>query len=126
MKDRFGDLRERVLVRAKNDSASTIEKGDKREELVREVLQKMKDEKKILNFMKTTKFGEPDIVNGIDFYIIIMRKKRIVVPIQVTGFYLAKEHKKRHPKIPVIVVFEKRKNVKKHIQTQIEKVLKRY
>ena len=126
MKERFEGLREKVLKRAEHDPVGAAEKGDKREALVQEVLQKMKDEEKILDFVKTTKFGEPDIVEGIDFYVIIMRKKRIVVPIQVTGLYLVGEHEKRHPLIPIIIVFEEDKRTKEYIEVQIERVIKKY
>ena len=126
MANRFETLQKKIIERSKHDPAGSAEKGDKREALVGKVLKKLKEEKKIIAFMKATKFGLADIAEGIDFYIVIMRKKRIVVPIQVTGPYFAEEHKAKHPKIPVISVEKEDEGEIDRIRKQIEKIIEKY
>lgn len=126
MDSSFESLRERILKRAMSDPPGSAERGDKREDLVFNVLAKMKKEGRVLEFIKTPKFGYADIVEGIDFYLIIMRSERIVIPIQVTGIHLVEEHRKNHPLIPIIVVSEKDENMEEFVKNQILEIIRIY
>jgi hypothetical protein len=112
------------LKRSINDPPGSAERGNRREDLVFDVLAKMKKEKQILEFIKAPKFGYADIIDGIDFYIVIMRLERIVVPIQVTGLHLVEGHRKSHPLIPIVVVSEEEEDTEKAVTDQILEIIR--
>jgi hypothetical protein len=107
-----------------NDLPGSAERGDRREGLVFDVLAKMKKEKQILEFIKTPKFGYADIIDGIDFYIVVMRLERVVIPIQVTGLHLVEGHRKSHPLIPIVVVSEEEEDMKESVKGQILEIIR--
>ncbi|MFH1162166.1 MAG: hypothetical protein V1696_02735 [Candidatus Jorgensenbacteria bacterium] len=79
--------------------------GRERERLVRAVLEKMERQNAILGFVETGRFSYADVKKGVDFYVVVMRRRRReVVELSVTGPRRVKDHLRRHPEIPVIGV----------------------
>jgi len=104
MRPGFEQLRMKIMGRVKHDLPGSAEKGDKRELFVESILVKMRDEGEIFSYIKVPKFSYADVEEGIDFYVIIIRKERIVIPLQVTGPRFVLEHKERHPEIDIVSV----------------------
>ncbi len=122
----FEEIRDRIFRRSKGDTQDSIERGELRERVVSCVLQKMKDEKQILDFVKTPKYGPADLIDGIDFYVIIMKLERVVVPIQVTGYRFVEEHKRKHPLIDVVAVPDEEEKREEVTRSQIEQIIQKF
>jgi len=76
------------------------ERGRRNEERVKEILQKMKEAKEIVDFYQT-----PPDTPGIDFIIINLEGRKIEIQVKSSETGLNK-HKRRYPEIPGIVVNE--------------------
>lgn len=70
-----------------------------REEVVREVLQEMKEKRRIIDFLQTGRFSRPDVIYGVDFYVIVMVDgRRRVLPISVVNPNFFEKERRKHPK----------------------------
>jgi len=118
----FEEVRRRIMRRSKHDPPGAIERGDEREALVEEILKKMQSNKLILSYIKVPKFSYADIKDGIDFYLIVMRLGRVVIPLQVTGPHFVSKHKMRHPEIHIVSVPEG-EDKKECIYNQIKRII---
>lgn len=122
----FEEIRNRIFKRAKHDTRDSVERGELREQIVFSVLQEMKNKKEILDFVRTPKYGQADLIDGIDFYIVAMKRERVVVPIQVTGQYFVEEHKRKHPLIPIVVVPDEEERREEITRSQIEQIIQTF
>lgn len=91
--------------------------GKIREEKIFEVLQSLKDKRKIVSFLSMAKFSSHDLMDGIDFSIIYINKIYKILDFSVTGKRWAEEHQKRHSEVPVLIVFlkESKRSLEKKI-----------
>ncbi|MFH1392964.1 MAG: hypothetical protein ABIG73_01080 [Patescibacteria group bacterium] len=79
--------------------------GKKREEKIKESLQELKEGGIIRDFLQTNKLSFPDIVRGIDFFVIhVSGAKYKVCPLSVTGERWVKGDQDRHPNVPVVAI----------------------
>jgi len=81
--------------------------GDERERRVARVLQELKDERVINDFLSTGALSFMDIMRGFDFYVISIHpelKSRIITRLSVTGERWVEKQKKKHPENAVIAV----------------------
>jgi hypothetical protein len=97
--------------RIKKKLRQTIEKqkdeqiiGDFRERKVYLALESLKKKGLIRNFLKTKKLSYPDLMLGIDFYIVFIDNEYHALPFSVTGPRWVDVHFEKHPEIPVIAV----------------------
>lgn len=77
--------------------------GQIREKKVEEALRLLKKERIICDFLRTTPLSYVDLIEGIDFYVVrVKRDKYHVGYLSVTGKSWLKKHREKHPEIPVI------------------------
>jgi len=98
------------IIRPRIEERSSFQEKEQwigmiREEKVLSALELLKESKKIKDFIRTRKFSKLDLIDGIDFEIIYVDRKYKILDFSVTGQKWVEEHKKRHPDIPVLVVF---------------------
>ncbi len=104
---RFLALREEIRKKRQSSQEQwSYEIGKWREEKMTSLLQELKKGKFIHDFLKTDDLSFQDIVEGIDFFIVYVDNAYKFYPLSVTGKKWIKEHKRRHPEIPVIDVAE--------------------
>lgn len=91
--------------------------GEIREQKVQHALQALKDKKQIVSYLRTAKFSFSDLIDGVDFMFIYVRRTYQTCRFSVTGHKWIEEHQKNHPKIPVIAVYleETKKSVERKI-----------
>ena len=78
--------------------------GRLREEKVLEALQSLKKEGEIHDFLWPGKLSYTDLIEGVDFIFIYVDGCYKVCRFSVTGRKWVKQHKKRHPEVPVFSV----------------------
>jgi len=101
-------------------------KGEHREKRFASVLEQIKSEGKIVDFLKTGKFSKADR-GGIDFYVVIIKNgKRIFLPLSVSGPGGVWYRKNKNPSIPVVPVdvFENPSKIRDKILSTIDLYLK--
>ncbi len=105
---KFLVLREEIKRQRKSPGDLwSYEIGRRREQRTAVVLQEMKNEGLIRDFLPTGDLSFQDIMEGIDFFIVYIGSTRYkICPLSVTGKRWLKEHKRRHPEIPVIDIAE--------------------
>ncbi len=105
---KFLTIREEIERRRKSPEGLWRYKiGRRREQRAAGVLQKMKNEGLIRDFLPTGDLSFQDVVKGIDFFIVCIDNTRYrICPLSVTGERWLEEHKRRHPEIPVIDIAE--------------------
>lgn len=100
----------RAKVKVEKEISSNLRSeivGQIRERKVFESLTCLKNQRKILNFLQTGKYGYNDLIKGIDFlftYIDPKEQNYTVCYFFVTGPKWVKKHSKKHPEVPVISV----------------------
>ncbi|MBU2219856.1 hypothetical protein KJ784_00955 [Patescibacteria group bacterium] len=103
-------LRLREEIRKKRQSPQeqpSYEVGKRRQEKIILLLQELKEEGIIRDFLQTSDLSFQDIVKGIDFFIVYVDSTRYrICSLSVTGGRWLEEHKCRHPEIPVIGITE--------------------
>ncbi len=95
-------LRDKLLAEARPNRARAV--GILRQDIVREVLNQLKNRGLIKFYLQTEAFSWADLVEGIDFYIVVIKERYITIPISVTGPFWIRSHLTRHPDIPVVAV----------------------
>lgn len=76
--------------------------GRKRQALFEEALAVLQSKGRIRAYLPTGDLTFPDLMQDIDFYVIVVDGRYRVYPISVTGPYWVEEHRKRHPKRIII------------------------
>ena len=104
MSSHFKDLVSKIERAMKKQSAHSREVGDERQKKVLSVLETLKKEKKIKDFLETGKLSFTDVREGIDCYVVLVGATYKTVPLSVTGPIWAEEHRMQHPNVPVISV----------------------
>ncbi len=100
----FLKTKEIILKRKENQPRWKLKIGKIREQKVEKALFKMKRDKEIINFLSSGNFSYPDVIDGIDFYIIFINKRYRVIPLSVTGPDFVEDHRVKHPEVPIIAV----------------------
>ncbi|PIR06479.1 hypothetical protein COY65_00055 [Candidatus Jorgensenbacteria bacterium CG_4_10_14_0_8_um_filter_39_13] len=78
--------------------------GLRRESRVDKILRQLQDKGVIRGFVKSSKRDSTDR-QGIDFVVVkVGRTFYEVFPVQVTGRNWVKNHKEKHPQVPIVVV----------------------
>ena len=106
-REEFLELRE--TIRKKRESPGELWKyeiGERREQKMAAVLQEMKNEGLIRDFLPTDVFSFQNIVEGFDFFVVHIDSTYKICPLSVTGEGWVEEHKRKHPEIPVISITE--------------------
>jgi hypothetical protein len=82
-----------------------IELNIERKEKTAIILQEMKKDGLIRDFLQTGNLTFQSVVKGIDFFVVYVDNKRYnVLPLSITREKLVKKHQNRHPNISVIGV----------------------
>jgi hypothetical protein len=99
--------------------------GKSREEIVTHVLQSLKKEGEIRDFIRTSSsenVGWADLIEGIDFYVVKINSQYRVFAISVTGPSWVDAHLSRHPEVPIVIVDLKDKDVFQRTREQFLKI----
>ncbi len=91
-----------ILVSKYPNHAQTV--GYVREDIVNDVLDYLCDEGMIVSYMRTGRLSWADIIDGIDFYAVVIKERYLTVPLSVTGPHWALGHMAKHPEVPVVSV----------------------
>jgi len=78
--------------------------GREREEKTVAILREMKKEGLIWDFLPTGDLSFQNIMEGIDFFVVFINSAYKICPLSVTGERWLREHRDRHPEIPVIAI----------------------
>lgn len=100
----FREILEDIRKRQPNQSMHSAVIGRVRQEIVKELLERLQKKEKISFFNETSKLSHADVIKGIDFYVIVSRVQRYTIPLSVIGPTSRNEDAKRHPDVPVIIV----------------------
>ncbi len=96
--------------------------GKEREKMVHLVLDEMKKEMEIIDFIETGKLSYADVMEGIDIYIVFINGSAYkTARLSVTGPRWMRKHAKKHPEVPVIAVDIK--DPPEKIRRKIRKIL---
>ncbi len=98
--------------------------GKKIETKTREALQCLKEKKTIPDFIWPGELSFTDVMRGIDFFIVHIKKGRYsFCPLSVTGKRWMKEHQRKHSEIPVIAVslYESQESIQEKIMGVLNK-----
>ena len=103
---KFWALREEIRERRRfSQEQWSYEIGRKRQEKTSLLLQELKEEGSIHDFLPTGDLSFQDIMEGIDFFIVYIDSTRYkICPLSVTGERWIGGHQDRHPEIPVIAI----------------------
>jgi hypothetical protein len=99
-----GNLLKKIKIKIRVEDKKALVIGETREKMVMTVLEKMKRQGKIRDYIRTEKFGYLDLILGVDFIITYVNDKYRVCQFSVTGPAWVKGHKERHPEIPIVSV----------------------
>ena len=104
-KIKFLALRENIRKkRQSSQERRSCEIGKRREDKVESLLQELKDDKIIDDFLPTGNLSFQDIVKGIDFFVVYVDATYKVCRLSITGERWVEEHKRKHPEIPIVAV----------------------
>ncbi len=105
---KFLELREEIKRKRKSPGEWRSYKiGKQREEKTGAILQEMKDEGLIRDFLPAGDLSFKDIKKGIDFFVVYIDSTRYrICPLSITGKGWVEKHKRKHPEIPVIDIAE--------------------
>ncbi len=103
---KFLALREEIKRKRKSPMELWSYKvGRRREQRTAVVLQEMKDEGLIRDFLPAGDLSFSDIEKGIDFFVVyIGSTKYRICPLSVTGEEWVQKHRDQHPEIPIIAI----------------------
>lgn len=104
MRNSLVEIQRAIQVCKKTESECSLELGRKREQMVADVLLKLKSEGLINTFFRTANLGWLDVMRGVDFYVIYITDRYRVCPLSVTGRGWVNVKKRRHPENQVIYV----------------------
>jgi hypothetical protein len=96
------ELRDKVIAEAQWDRSRAV--GILRQDIVDAILGHFKDKGIIALYLKTKAFSWADLIDGVDFYIVVIKDQYVTIPISVTGPFWIRDHLKRHPDVPVVSV----------------------
>ena len=79
--------------------------GKRRQEKMITPLQELKEEGIIRDFLETGDLSFQDVMKGIDFFVVYVDDKSYkVLSLSVTGEGWIRQHRVRHPEIPIIAI----------------------
>ncbi len=96
------ELREKVILKARSDGLRMV--GILRQDIVDDILVYLQGKGSIFFYLETEAFSWADLIDGVDFYIVVIKERYIAIPISVTGPFWIKSHLERHPDVPVVSV----------------------
>lgn len=98
----FTGIIERIKRRIRIDKSWGI--GVLRENLTKKILEELKRERKIKDFLQTSRLSWADVIEGVDFYVVVVKNRYEVIPLSITGLGWVKKHLNKHPDKPVIPI----------------------
>ncbi len=117
----ISELRDKVIAEAQPNRSRKI--GILRQDIVDAVLGYLKEKGVITFYLKTESFSWADLIDGIDFYVVVIKEQYVTVPISVTGPLWIKSHLERHPEVPVVSV-DLRKGIAKAKALATKRILR--
>lgn len=115
-----------IKYRAETQPSSQRHIGDMREEKIFGILQKMKDDNSIRDFLPTGKLSFADVMYGVDFYVtVICESSHRFIELSITGPKWVEKHKQKRPNTLVIGVesYETDDIIRKRIEGEIKEFL---
>lgn len=122
----FSRVKALIDASMKNRSPIAIKVGDERERRVLEVLDKMKDDHFIHDFLPTGKLSFADVMRGVDVYVtVVCESSYRLIKLSITGPKWVDEHKRKHSDTLVISVesYETDDAIRKRIEEEIKRFL---